>query len=283
MKTKRTILISSIICVSLLLGISVSALLSQREPLLRLEGAYDAVNLRIVDAEIRENTITLHVNYDSYGPYVEIISPMLVAADSDFTQPLNFMGSTWSADENQFVYTFEFDEQSDRFNGQSANSIYVRPPVIHVPVEFEAISVPVALNAAMPMVLGVSDGARVNEPWFSISSIEVREDEEYEFFVSVMIDPYTSDFPRLPRLEIGGISHDVLVTHHSFNENVEFMWAIFEFPVQADDADEIYAMLETAYITVDLAMIRTYAVNAIARFSSKAASLNGININFVVD
>ena len=286
MKLKKSILIAVIMCISLLLGISALAFWFQSEPSLRMESAAGSVDLHIAGAEIGDNTIALHVNYDSYGPYIEFVTPLLVAADRDFTQPLVFLGSAWSAEENQFVYIFEFDDQTFGFNGRTASSIYVRPPVIHVPVEFEAVSVPVVLNATMPIATNASAEAGSNKPWFSISSIEVSKVSNYEFLVSVMIEPYTLDFPRLPRLVIDGISHDVLVTHHSFDVNAVFTWAAFEFPVRANDAAEIYYMLETAYIAVDSAMYRTHAtdsVNAATALTSGAATSNSININFVVD
>ena len=284
MKFKKLILVSGILCISLMLSIGALAFLPSGTPSIHLESALtDAVDLHIASAEIGENTVRLYVNYDSYGSYIEIVRPMLVAADSEFTQPFTFMESIWSMEENQFVYTFEFDEQT--FGGRRASSIYVRPPVVYVPVEFETVSMPVAVGATMPVALDTS-AARWGDPWFSISSVDVGELEIGEFLVSVMVTPYTADYPRLPKLVIDGNPHEVLVTHHRFDHNVEFIFAVFEFLVQADSVDEVYTMLEGAYITVDYAMFRTHAigaVNAATAFASDTASANDININFVVD
>jgi len=228
------------------------------------------------NAEIIDNTLLLYINYESYGEFYEIVRPISVAADSDFTQMLDFKYSSCFGD-GWREYKFEISSRDQ------IDSIYVRPAILYMPTKIESVSMPVSLNASVSDVLNTSSRAEVCDSWFSISSIDVDQIETGLYKVLISITPQTDDFPRFPTLTIGEKSY-IGATSMRLNENGDFYVGWFVFFIQAINAETVNAELKNASITVEYAMMRTVATNTVNSFAAFSSSDDvGLAMNIVVD
>ncbi|MCL2366705.1 MAG: hypothetical protein FWC75_06615 [Oscillospiraceae bacterium] len=304
MKIKRTIIVTAILCV--LLTISVFAIISSAETSIDAQPTQNGVDLYLEntenvdnaltlqsdgegDADVSEiarpirstpngiagslenavvdNIMTLRFNYESYGESYEIIRHITVATDSEFRQVLEWEHGDWhGGDWREYIFKLDGREQID--------TIYIRPAIIYIPTEIVQVSMPVALNASMSNTLNGSSQRGVNDSWFSIYSMDVDNIEYGLYRLSIMITPYTADFPRFPTLMIGGRSYSGAVGTR-FNEEGDLDLGRFTFRIQATDAETVWAELRSATIAVEEALLRadsTSRVSPTVEFSSNAES-----------
>ena len=230
------------------------------------------LELSIASTTIGENTLSLHLDFESYGEHFEVVRPISIAADRGFEQPFAFIGSD-ILENGQHVYTFAY-------NG-NAHEIYVKPPVIYIPTEVETVSIPAALNATMQYAVSATSEDRTRDTWFSISSIDVDVLERGLYQVSVEITPHTADFPRFPILATKDTSYEGTISL-GLDEYGVFDRGAFLFWIPANSADEVTAILNDASITVKEAFIRAVAYDAIRQTTSSKYD-GEPTINIIVD
>lgn len=195
------------------------------------------------NAQAGDNTLVLTVSYDSHDEFFEILKHIVVAENSDFTNPLRM--NSCLPEDGKYIYEFTMTEPMD--------TIYIEPPVLYISTEISPISTKlIEGNSAI-----YSDGTE----WFSITSVNTSAASDGRYRVSVYITPNSSDLlPRSPKLafgekELGGINS------LNFNESGEFDVGTFTFYVSADSIEEASSLINDSLLVVKDASVRVDAKN----------------------
>jgi len=218
---------------------------AQEVVLISSDGQHN-VDVSYLDAKISENTLKLTVNYDSGREFFEIGRDIVVAADSSFENPWR-MRRCNVVDEN-YVYEFEPENLSD------LKGVYIKPPILYMPVEITPVSVPIVEGEMARMSTGDMEFGTVGTDWFSVDTVDIEKYLEGVYKVRVVVKANAKDLPRLPKLvngetRIGGTSA------LNFDQNDNFDYGEFLFTVNAGSEKEVAA----SSLVVSDALIRVEA------------------------
>ena len=249
MKTKKIYLVVGIVSLFLL------ACAFTIRPVVRLVSARNnKVDVSYVGATVEEGKLVVYVNYEGYGEHFEIAKDITVATDRQFTNTLRIAGCV--PKEEYYEYTF-------RDIIKDTDTIYIAPPVLYVPIEINAASIPLTTGS----VLETEDG----NSWFTISTITVGDAVNGICPVSAMIIPNGDFLPRFPRIIVGEKTFGGIVSS-IFDDNAVLSSGEFIIYVEANTSEEASTMLMDATLMLDQALLRVYAKDAV--FSSNIKSLN---------
>ena len=186
-------------------------------PGIQLEGSVGKMDVLYMNASIKEDILTVDVNYETSDdfPY-EIIKNISVKTDRNSDEMLQLVGGGF--EENKYVYNFDL-------NGIDADKIYIEPPVLYTPVDIVPVKSDLELNSTIKDELG--------QNWFTISDTEIIKVEEGTAIVKVSILPEKDTMPRLPNIQIRDESYGG-ITAMFLDENDEFSRGEFFFYIPVD-------------------------------------------------
>lgn len=205
-------------------------------PGLRLNsGSGQSVDVSYPSAQLKDNTLTIVVEYDSAGAFFEIGRDIVVATDRDFSAQLRRSGST--VEGNRYIHQY-------LVKGAVPETLYIKPPILYIPTEIDAVTVP----------LRPVDDAPV-DAWLTVSAIDAKEAAEGMYTILVTVTANTADLPRFPRLVVG----DRVIggaAALNFDEDGNFASGVFQYDVKADSKEAALTQVANANIVVENALLR---------------------------
>lgn len=247
MKSRKLLVSVSVLAVCLLVLCAFVII-----PMVRLTGTEQGqVDISYRNAQKIDNELILTVSYDGYGDSFEIGKDIVVATDSDFSNPLR--RKSCIVEDSNYVYTFEMPEPAD--------SVYIEPPILYVPTEVSPFTISLAEGSST-----TPDGTE----WFSIESVETTGSTGGRFRVRIAIIPNTEDLPRFPELvsseqRVGGMSS------LKFKEN-EFIFGEFIFYIPAITLEDAESWINNSSLEVNEALVTVKATDL--SFSSNIKTLS---------
>ena len=229
MKRKDTTLLG--LLVAALIVFCASSLLAK----VGLSGA-DGSKMEILysSASTDGNYLFITASYTGPDDFFEIGKDLVVSTNKDMSEPLKLKLCT--ANEKTLTYQYELMDGIEQ--------VYIEPPVLYCPREID--SVKVALNEQEICFQG-------NNPWFTIQTVDIQENEGSNTSVSVTVDFITSSIPRLPKLVIDGQSY-YCISEINYNADGTISDGVFLYNLpkeinrdrlDKDSAIEISSMLIT--------------------------------------
>ena len=216
-------------------------------------------------------SLTIVVDYESYGEGFEIIKHMTVAVDPDFKNILDRIDT--SAENRLYRYTYEAPAE--------ISQVYISPPVIYTPVQIEPEYYP---------LISETPQKTDTEKWFTVEEVVLNgiscqdplpeyfstDENSYDGEIAVTVQGDGSgNIPRLPKLVIDGREYGSTSTVQ-FDEETNFGKAVFTFPLPSELYNLTYQQLSSARILVSEAMARAVAVPQ-GLFQSSSITLTVIN------
>ena len=187
-------------------------------------------------SQVQGNTLTLYAVYKSNADFFEMEKDISVATDKEFSHLLRIRSCIPDNEQDRYIYTYEWNDP--------VNVIYIKPPIIYIPVEFEMVSTSISEGSTVM----TSDG----KPWFTITGVTVINNGNANYKLTVSLTPIAEDLPRSPEIVIGNLTFRGM-TQHNFNESNVFDFGEFSFDVAAVNADEI----EKATLCISQALIKS--------------------------
>ena len=216
-------------------------------------------------------SLTIVVDYESYGEGFEIIKHMTVAVDPDFKNILDRIDT--SAENGLYRYTYEAPAE--------ISQVYISPPVIYTPVPIEPEYYP---------LISETSQKTDTEKWFTVEEVVLNgiscqdplpeyfstDENSYDGEIAVTVQGDGSgNIPRLPKLVIDGREYGSTSTVQ-FDEEANFGKAVFTFPLPSELYNLTSQQLSSARILVSEAMARAVAVPQ-GLFQSSSITLTVIN------
>ena len=245
MKSRKLIvLVAAIMCGLLLCAFAVI-------PTVRLSyGGEHNVDVSYRGAQFSKDKLTITVNYESDGEFFEIGRDIVVATDSNFNNPLRMK----NCDVGDGSYAYEFNSE----NLDNIKTVYIKPPILYMPVEITPVSVPMVAGKVAKMSTEDVNFETAGANWFFVDTVNVEEESEGVYRVKIVVGAKAKDLPRFPKLvngetQIGGIS----ALH--FDENDNFEYGEFLFSINASSEKEAAMIVATSSLVVSDALIRVDA------------------------
>ncbi len=223
------------------------------------DGKYN-VDVSYLNAQLDGELLTVTVNYNSGGESFQIGQDITVAADSDFSEPLQM--TECNIINGNYVYHFMASDEA------AMDTIYIQPPTLYKSVETTRVQVPLSEGQAAQKTAEV-ESTNEGVDWFSIDTIDIEKDSENLYLVRVNVTSNSRELPRRARIqtkdaELGGLT----VLH--FDEERNFTNGEFLYYINADSEEEVSTMLEDSSLVVENALIR---ISEIETRSSSIKSL----------
>lgn len=202
-----------------------------------------AVDVSYPSAQLKDDTVMLTVDYDSDGSFFEIGRDIVVSTSPDFSAVLRKSGST--AENGRYIYEYPM-------NGTAPTTLYVKPPILYMPTEIDAFTVPLMPAGGS---LSAENMGSLEKPWFTVSKVNAAEASDGVYSIRATITPNTVDLPRFPRLVVGDQVIGGAATLN-FDEDGNFASGVFQYDVKADSKEAALAQVANANIVVENALLR---------------------------
>lgn len=214
--------------------ISVFAFVPQMTSSFRLQGAHSGIDVYFDTVEIDDNKLILRLDYESYGEFFEIIRPITVALDREFTQELELLYGHFYR-EGRHEYSFKLDGY------YQLDELYVRLPILYMPIEIEVIT----LKGIPRIGLVIPDPFDTYSIWLEgertsvwlegerTSIHDVWDDDKTHLLyheVLIQFKPHTQTLPNTPILVVDGETHYGL-SKQWFDSDGNFFRGAFVFRV----------------------------------------------------
>lgn len=233
-------------------------------PSVRLSNSGHDIDVSYHNAELSDDALKISVEYKSAGEHFEIGRDIIVATDSDFTNVLQIKACKPEGG----IYVYEYAPE----NLSEVKTLYIKSPILYVPTEISSVSVPLAVGKIAKSNAGLSQSKNTGKNWFTVESIDIEEAETGIYAVKVTVDAQTKDLPRFPMLVSGDKQYGGLAATY-FDENDNFDYGEFIFPVPADDEAAVAAMVAESSLVFSDAMVRVDEGNRSASSDVKTISV----------
>ena len=201
------------------------------------------VDVSYTSAQFSDDKLMLTVDYDSDGSFFEIGRDIVVSTSPDFSAVLRKSGST--AEDGRYIYEYPV-------NGTAPTTLYVKPPILYMPTEIDAFTVPLMPAGGS---LSTENMGSLEKPWFTVSKVNAAEASDGIYSIQATITPNTVDLPRFPRLVVGDQVIGGVATLN-FDEDGNFASGVFQYDEKADSKEAALAQVANANIVVENALLR---------------------------